>query len=274
MTDWRGVVLGLALGVGLGLAVGALLWTESGPAAPATSMDRPSDREEGLQAAREVIVLRERLERETARRVELEQQAAAADANASAEGSAALEADAKPDPPGGRDPFIDASILARAGFSPSEIELLKQYLETIELDRLYLRDQATREGWERKPRFTRATRALDVRAARLRTEYGDEAYDWILHARGRPNRVVVQRVMAGSEAAAIGLQEGDVFLSYDGRRIFGAPALRTATTSGELGETADVEVERNGRAVRLFPRRGPLGVTLTPESREPSEPAF
>ncbi len=270
--DWRGVTLGLALGVGLGLAVGAWLWSESGPAASPTLTESPSDREEGSQAVREVIVLREKLARATARRVELEQQAA--DANASAEGSAPLEADAKPDPPGGEDPFVDASILARAGFSPSEIELLKQYLETIELDRLYLRDQATREGWERKPRFTRATRALDVRTARLRAEYGEEAYDWILHARGRPNRVVVQHVMAGSEADAIGLQEGDVFLSYDGRRIFGVPALRTATTSGELGETAEVEVERNGRAVRLFPRRGPLGVTLTPESREPSEPAF
>jgi hypothetical protein len=285
----RPLVLGCMLGAALGLAAGWGLWHESRPASQPVAQDQaPPGADASTAVAPEIERLRERLAQESARREALEKQLAAAAGRhgAAGAGDAVVDASGRPIPDDalpaadgeggarGEAPWVDAERLAQGGFAPSDVELLQRYFEALELDRLYLRDRATREGWIDEPRYRQSMRALDIRSAKLRSEYGDDAYDWILYASKRPNRVVVQRVMEGSQAEAVGLEPGDVLLEYDGERIFGVHALRTATTRGALGETADVEIERDGRRLRVFPERGPLGISLQLESREPGRPAF
>lgn len=275
-TGWlAGLAPGLVVGVVLGLAVGGVLGSVL--AAAIASLDPPADEApapvtagDRAAPAQRVRELEQALAREVERRRELEGRLAERAPPPPEPAASDPAEDAREPKPG--DPWIDAEVLARGGFSPSEVDELQAQLEAIELEKLYLRDQATREGWAHEPRYARQLRELDARYGELRDRYGDEAYDWILYASGRRNRVVVQRVMEASEAASVGFEAGDVFLSYDDRRVFDARSLQGATTAGEFGRTVSVEVLRDGRVVRLFPARGPLGIALVTERDEPAEP--
>lgn len=276
----RELAIGVGLGAGLALVAVVLLRGSPGPG----ERNAAGGSEPGVPAAavaelqQQVAALADRLAREESRRRELERRlAAATGAEPSPESPAPEQAEGKPGPapaPGGPQPFVDTEVLTRAGFSASEVEELKARFEAIELERLYLRDQATREGWIGKPRFRQRVRELDARYADLRDDYGPDAYDWILFASGRPNRVVVNRVMEGSEAEGAGFRKGDVVLRYEGQRIFDVPSLQKATTGGRFGETTAVDVERDGEEIRLYPARGPLGLGLGVVSAEPDHPPF
>ena len=158
-------------------------------------------------------------------------------------------------------PF-DEQALLDAGFDPREAARLRERVETFELERLYLRDRATREGWVGTPRFAEEGRALEARGRALREELGDERYDWLLYASGQSNRIVVQSVMERSPASDAGIRPGDAILAYDSARLFDAGALRDATTQGRAGESVAVEVTRGSEVLRLFVPRGPLGIRL------------
>jgi membrane-associated protease RseP (regulator of RpoE activity) len=158
-------------------------------------------------------------------------------------------------------PF-DEQALLDAGFDPREAARLRERVETFELERLYLRDRATREGWAGTQRFAEEARALEARGRALRDELGDDRYDWLLYASGQSNRVVVQSVMERSPASDAGIRPGDAILAYDSARLFDASTLRDATTQGRAGESVAVEVTRGSEVLRLFVPRGPLGVRL------------
>jgi hypothetical protein len=170
-------------------------------------------------------------------------------------------------------PGIDEQTLVAAGFSAQEAAALEERWEAFEMERLYLRDQAAREGWVGTPRFREERRALDAREAALRSEFGDDSWDWVLYAAGRPNRVVVQSVLKRSPAGEAGLRAGDVILGYAGQRVFDGRELRAATRTGRAGETVSVEILRDGAAERVFVPRGPLGVRLGTASTQPAGPA-
>jgi hypothetical protein len=165
---------------------------------------------------------------------------------------------------------LDAESLVAAGFPAQEAAALEQRWESFELERLYLRDQATREGWLGTPRFRAEQSALDLRQEALRGELGDDAWDQVLYAAGRPNRVVVQSVLDGSPAGEAGLRAGDVILGYAGRRVFDGEELRSATTQGRAGESVAVEILRDDTTQRVFVPRGPLGVRLGFSVTQPS----
>lgn len=165
---------------------------------------------------------------------------------------------------------FDTAVLDAAGFSPSEIEDLQTRSEDMEMERLYLRDRAAREGWLRTPRYVEELGKITSGFDSLREEFGDERYDWLLYASGRSNRVAVVGVFGRSPAAEAGIRSGDRILSYDSRRIFDAEALRRATTEGRPGEMLPIDIERNGESLRLYIPRGPLGVRLSPERRTPT----
>ncbi len=165
---------------------------------------------------------------------------------------------------------FDPEALVEAGFDAKQVAALHSRLDEIELERLYLRDRAVREGWARTPRHMKESQALDQQLAGTRDEFGDELHDWALYATARPNRVAVTRVMQGSAAAEAGLLEGDVIYSYDGQRIFSTRELQAETTGGFEGESTPVEVVRNGQTVQVYLPRGPLGVSVRPSSQEPS----
>jgi len=153
-------------------------------------------------------------------------------------------------------PFLDA------GFDPARAEYVKQLQDDLQLQRLYVRDQAEREGWIRSPRYRDAMQSIQQREEGLRQELGEDDYDRYLYSIGRPNRVVVGDVLANGPAQQAGIQVGDSILSYGGERIFEAGSLVSATRDGTSGMSTAIEIERDGQTQVVYVPRGPLGINL------------
>ncbi len=137
------------------------------------------------------------------------------------------------------------------------------------LERLALRDQATREGWIGTEQYREELGRVNADARSLREEIGDGIYDRYLYATGEDNRVAVASVIPGSAAEAAGLQAGDLIESYADERLFRYSELRRKTTEGEYGELVPVRVRRGTRLIEAWIPRGPLGVTLDSARVEP-----
>ena len=163
--------------------------------------------------------------------------------------------------------WFDAPALLEQGYSAQDAARLESLFEESELQVLYLRDQATREGWAGTPRFLQAM--YELRSG-LRASVGDETFDWLLYATQRANRVAVRAVLSTGPAAQAGIRTGDLILRYDGRTIFRWRELQQATTQGEAGRTVPVEVMSEGGPVRhLTVPSGPLGIQLAEERHPP-----
>jgi hypothetical protein len=289
----RGVVLALGGGC-VGLLVGVMLFgsdSESGPAvssreaakhrdsgvAAPSGLAQPFDSAEGLE---DIARLRATLEAEIARAERLTREVEAlrdrlaetladgdeprADEPIDGLSEAGPEGEVSP-----RDGWIDGKILLGAGFHPDELDALQERFEAIELERLFIRDQATREGWRKTGRFSRQMARLRQEYEALRDEYGEDDYDWILYASGRPNRVVAKLVMQKSPAAGAGLEPGDVLVAYGGRRVLRPSDLQHATSQGTPGGTVALDVVREGEELRFYLPVGPLGVQLDSVQVEP-----
>jgi hypothetical protein len=139
----------------------------------------------------------------------------------------------------------------------------------VELERLALRDLATREGWLGTKRYRDELNQIGAEGRPIREEIGDASYDRFLHATGEDNRVQVSSVIPGSAAEAAGFQDGDLVESYAGERVFRFSELREATTQGESGELVAVRLRRGGRVIDAWVPRGPLGVRLDMARAEP-----
>jgi hypothetical protein len=273
-----------ALGIALGLAAAAL-WPDADrtPAPPAGSTGDADGRASLAAALAAEQEARAALEAENAAlRAALagtqpapgQEPSAGPVTGAGPDAAAAAGPRADPDPaatpiaPGAapaREAF-DAVALAALGLPDAEIERLRERYAAHQLDELYLRDEARRDGWLRDPRYQRELRGL--RGA-LRDELGDAGYDTLLYATGQHNRVVITQPIPGSPAERAGLQAGDALLSYGGERIFDAIALIQATAARPAGEQTELRFERNGEELRAFLPRGPLGTTLRPDRRPP-----
>jgi hypothetical protein len=155
---------------------------------------------------------------------------------------------------------FDVEALLAAGFDPVEIDELRERLDAIALERLYLRDAAQREGWLGTQRWRRERRALDATVLELRDELGEDLFDWGLYAGGQANRVQVSSVLRDSAAAEAGIEAGDLIVEYDGQRILQGKDLRAGVVSGRAGQPTEVLIQRDGTTHRLFVPRGPLGV--------------
>ena len=151
--------------------------------------------------------------------------------------------------------------LVDIGMNPTRADQLKTRYETLELERLYLRDQSVREEWNRE-QFREAMVALSAKEDLLQTELGEADYDAYLYASGQTNRLEVASVLANSQAGSTGIEAGDRILRYDNQRIYNWPDLQTATTGGNINDSVELEVEREGRVIQLYVTRGPLGVRL------------
>jgi C-terminal processing protease CtpA/Prc len=165
---------------------------------------------------------------------------------------------------------LDAETqLVTAGMEPQQAQSIMQFLADIEMERLYLHDQATREGWLGTPRYRQENMILNEREEDLRLELGDADYDLYLYGTGQPNRVVIQSVIEGSPAQEAGIQPRDIAYSYAGNRLYTIRDLVTATTEGIANEQVLLEVIRDGQIYELYLPRGPLGVRLTSENHKP-----
>lgn len=163
--------------------------------------------------------------------------------------------------------WFDAPALLEQGYAAQDAARLESLFEESELQLLYLRDQATREGWAGTPRFLQA---MHEQRSGLRTSVGDETFDWLLYATQRANRVAVRAVLSTGPAAHAGVRTGDLILRYDGRTIFRGRELQQATMQGEAGRSVPIEVMSKGGQVRhLTVPSGPLGIQLAEERHPP-----
>ena len=157
--------------------------------------------------------------------------------------------------------WFDQQALLDSGMDNGLANELKLFFEQLEMDRLYLRDRAAREGWNRE-QMRSEMQTLESREDELRERLGESAYDAYLYASGQTNRVAVSSVLATAQAGQAGIKSGDHILRYDSQRIYNWMDLRAATTSGNITDTVPVEVERDGETLQFYLARGPLGIRM------------
>jgi hypothetical protein len=81
---------------------------------------------------------------------------------------------------------------------------IRNQMEIVELS-----DRALREGWFLQPRHKAELTRLE---RELRQNLGDEEYDRLLYALGKPNRLRAEEVFRGSSASDAGLRRGEIIL--------------------------------------------------------------
>ena len=181
--------------------------------------------------------------------------------------SATTPADAAHNPTEGV--WFNQQALIDAGMTQMEAEQLKVRFEEMELAKLYLRDQAVREGWSGGKRYREERQKLESKTEDIKQELDEKAYDAYLFASGQSNRVAVQSVLSGSAAGNAGMLAGDQVLRYASERIYNWRDLRNATTQGDLTETVAIEILRDNKRMELYVQRGPLGIRMNSISIAP-----
>jgi len=166
--------------------------------------------------------------------------------------------------------WVDTQRLTEAGMTKEQADGIRQLYENVEMEKLYLRDRAQREGWMASQRFRDEMDKLDERTNNLRGEIGEQAYDALLYATGRPNRVIVDGTLGNSPAAQAGIKQGDAILRYADKPIYSWYDLRTATTEGDANEMVALEILRGNKHMEFYVKRGPLGIRLDQQSINPS----
>ncbi|MDH3761793.1 MAG: PDZ domain-containing protein [Gammaproteobacteria bacterium] len=157
--------------------------------------------------------------------------------------------------------WFDQQTLLDSGMDSSLVSELKSTFERLEMERLYLRDRAAREGWDRE-QMRNQMQLLESTEDELRERLGESAYDAYLYASGQTNRVAVRSVLESAQAGQAGIKPGDHIIRYDSQHIYNWMELRAATTSGNIGDSVEVEVERDGETLQFYLVRGPLGIRM------------
>lgn len=152
--------------------------------------------------------------------------------------------------------------LIAAGINETQAIWIQERLDEAELQKLYLRDLASREGWLNKPRYRNELQQYQNTIAELREQVDDDVYDRLLYTQGRANRVVILDTMQNSAAAQYGLRSGDQIFEYDGQRIFSTNELSSLVTQGTAGGMTLVRIKRDGEIHDLYLPRGPLGIRM------------
>ncbi len=152
--------------------------------------------------------------------------------------------------------------LEAAGLDEDTAESIKLRNDRLAMTEMYLRDQATREGWLDTERFREEMAAVDSQRTSIRDELGDDGYDRYLFSLGQTNRVIVQDVMLESVAESVGLKTGDLIVRYGDTRVFQPDELVAQTRQGAIGDGTTIEVIRNRERFEIDVPRGPLGVRI------------
>ena len=176
-----------------------------------------------------------------------------------------------PIPPTDTVPVVKSSVqaLIESGISEERAIWLQQRLDENELQQLYLRDRASREGWLKTPRYYKESQQYRNTVTKLRDEVDDDVYDRLLYTLGRSNRVVIKDIMQNSVAGQYGLQGGDSIIEYDGQRIFNSNELSSLVTQGDSGVMTLVRVKRGGEILDIYLPRGPLGIRMSATRIQP-----
>jgi hypothetical protein len=158
-----------------------------------------------------------------------------------------------------RNEWFNEADLIENGIDARRAARLHERFDELQMDELYLRDEAIREKWLGKPRYQKRVRDL---RSESREELGDDDYDLPLYASGRNNRVLLSDVLQNSPAAAAGIEPGDILVRYGGRAIFNNRELLSETTRDRPGSTVPVDLVRDGELLRVYVPAGPLGARI------------
>ncbi len=271
---------GLALVTGLVLGA-ALTYDSNSPVSrmndpvPEASMPagiQPSGAGSSHPPAADIIELEERLRHEIDARRALERRVAlltgrveallqkqsTASEQAASPRGAATQAPPRSDP--GQN-WFNEQLLIENGMDRVQAGLLRARYEQLELERLYLRNQSRREGWDRQ-RLRDELRAVERKESEIKDQLGEDAYDAYRFAAGLPNRVAVTSVLPSAQAGEAGIEPGDFIMRYDDERIYDWFDLQEATAAGQVGEMVSLEVERDGETLQFYLQRGPLGIRM------------
>ncbi len=226
------------------------------PVANAFVVTQASDSDRIQALEKQILLLSERIE-------ELEQVADAEVDETKETGALAIHSPSTVDTPvSAMSPAVTTQTLVKAGINELLAADIVRRRNEIDMRTLELRDRASREGYLNTGRYTRELNELREQDTSLREEIGDDYYDSYLYASGQSNRVRVASVMMGSPAEMSGMNDGDMILNYDNKRMFNWNELQDATSLGERGEYVNVTVLRNGQQLNLWIPRGPLGIRL------------
>lgn len=157
--------------------------------------------------------------------------------------------------------------LIETGIPAEQAALIQARLDEYDLQQLYIKDRASREGWLKTPRYGKELRQAQNAYRELRAEFGDDAYDRMLYALGRVNRVAVRDIMQNSNAEQYGLRANDRIIEYDSQRVFTSQELNALVNQGTDGALVLVRVLRDEQQLDFYLPRGPIGIRLAP-SRE------
>ena len=157
--------------------------------------------------------------------------------------------------------------LIATGIPAEQAALIQSRLDEYDLKQLYMKDRASREGWLRTARYSKEQRQAKNAYRELRPEIGDDAYDRMLYALGRVNRVAVRDIMQNSTAEQYDLRTNDRIIEYDGQRVFTGQELNALVTQGATGALVLVRVQRDEQQLDFYLPSGPIGIRLAP-SRE------
>lgn len=146
--------------------------------------------------------------------------------------------------------------LVDAGFSPERAQWILQREAQTRLSMMEARFAAQKSG--ENVDYGALRRA---EADALRNELGPVDYERYLEGTGRSTAIVVGSVLDTSPAQRVGLQPGDRIVNYDGTRVYNMSDLNRAMLAGEAGETVAAQIIRDGVAMQVAVRRGPLGIT-------------
>ena len=152
--------------------------------------------------------------------------------------------------------------LIKGGIDPVFAENIVRRKNSIELKRLELQDRATRGGYLNTQRYYDELDTINSQQVKLRDELGDDSYDEYLYNSRQNNRIKITSVMLGSSAEQVGIENGDIVLSYDNQRMFSWQELKAKTAEGQLGEYVSISILRNGEVFSFSVPRGPLGTQL------------
>ncbi|MFK8032449.1 MAG: PDZ domain-containing protein [Gammaproteobacteria bacterium] len=276
------LVLTLLAGIGLGAWAREAISSEPPPLTNDTILSESSDsfarpeppalqvidelRDELERAQQERDDLRNQLEALSVRLSALDKQPVADLPNRNADAQRAKERASRRRGSGA----LTVAALTEAGISERDASSIKSRLDELAMQRLYLRDQAQREGWLGKEEYRSQIRQLNDTQNNLPQEIGEDNYSRYLYAMGRPNQVNVQSVIENSPAYNAGMQTGDRLVSYDSQSVYDARNIRQGTRRGTAGEMVPMVVMRNGQRVELYVPRGPLGITMNSQSVLPT----
>lgn len=152
--------------------------------------------------------------------------------------------------------------LIKGGINPAIAEDIVRRKNSVELKRLELQDRASRDNYLNTQRYYDELAEINRQDISLREELGDELYDEYLYNSKQNNRISIVSVMLGSAAEQAGINNGDIVLSYDNKRMFSWQELKDATAEGQLGEYVSISIDRNGEIYSFSVPRGPLGIQL------------